>query len=216
MKNSQNLKNLESSVQKSTGITKKQALAVYNANLVDSSLNCRGMIIVFKGIIKAVFLGDVKNASEAEKIVYSVWGEETPAVFIDAKNLTIMPSFVDMHAHFRYPGQTQKEDLDSGLRAAAAGGFGTVVTMPNTAPVVSSAKLARQIMSEAAEKKLARVFQTVSITKNFGGEDTSEISKLSVEEFPVISEDGREVANSAVMLEGMKAAGKNSIIVVLQ
>ena len=213
MKNSQNLKNLESSVQKSTGITKKQALAVYNANLVDSSLNCRGMIIVFKGIIKAVFLGDVKNASEAEKIVYSVLGEETPAVFIDAKNLTIMPSFVDMHAHFRYPGQTQKEDLDSGLEAACAGGFGAVVAMPNTKPVVSSGIMAKKIMEEAGARQKASFIQAVSITKDFDGKTTDHLDSLSSSEFPVISEDGHDVPEADIMLAAMKKAAENRNIV---
>lgn len=189
-------------------------LIIYNAILVDSSIENPGLVVVKNGKICGVFLGEVKNSEMAFVIATSVLPKiKGSPVFFDAKGLVLMPSFVDMHVHFRYPGQTQKEDLDSGLRAAVAGGFGTVVTMPNTAPVVSSAKLARQIMSEASEKKLARVFQTVSITKNFEGEDVSEIQNLSVEEFPVISEDGREVANSAVMLEGMKAAGKNSIIV---
>lgn len=189
-------------------------LIIYNAILVDSSIENPGLVVVKNGKICGVFLGEVKNSEMAFVIATSVLPKiKGSPVFFDAKGLVLMPSFVDMHVHFRYPGQTQKEDLDSGLRAAAAGGFGTVVTMPNTAPVVSSAKLARQIMSEASEKKLARVFQTVSITKNFEGDDISEIQNLSVEEFPVISEDGREVANSAVMLEGMKAAGKNSIIV---
>ena len=214
MKNSQNLKNLESSVQKSTGITKKQALAVYNANLVDSSLNCRGMIIVFKGIIKAVFLGDVKNASEAEKIVYSVLGEETPAVFIDAKNLTIMPSFVDMHAHFRYPGQTQKEDLDSGLEAACAGGFGAVVAMPNTKPVVSSGIMAKKIMEEARSRQKASFIQAVSITKDFDGKTTDHLDSLSSSEFPVISEDGHDVPEADIMLAAMKKAAENRNIVL--
>lgn len=190
-----------------------KTLIIYNALLTDSSIESSGSLVVKNGKISGVLLGQIKDQESARLAASSLGKLEEPVEFFDAGGLVLMPSFVDMHVHFRYPGQTQKEDLDSGLRAAAAGGFGTVVTMPNTAPVVSSAKLARQIMSEAAEKKLARVFQTVSITKNFGGEDTSEISKLSVEEFPVISEDGREVANSAVMLEGMKAAGKNSIIV---
>ena len=181
MKNSQNLKNLESNVQKTADITKKQALAVYNANLVDSSLNCRGMIIVFKGIIKAVFLGDVKNASEAEKIVYSVLGEETPAVFIDAENLTIMPSFVDMHAHFRYPGQTQKEDLDSGLEAACAGGFGAVVAMPNTKPVVSSGIMAKKIMEEYINLK-KEYDKNVLLIKDLTAKDSKDLTTEQMDE----------------------------------
>ena len=124
-----------------------------------------------------------------------------------------MPSFIDMHVHFRYPGQTQKEDLDSGLHAAVAGGYGTVVLMPNTSPVISDRELARKVMEEANSKNLARVFQTVSITKNFEGKDTSGLDSLTNDEFPVITEDGHDVDSAAVMLEGMKKAGEKNIIV---
>ena len=189
-------------------------LIIYNAILVDSSIENPGMVVVQGSKIRGIFLGDVKDKETALKIAApSLPPKSAEPQFFNAEGLVLMPSFVDMHVHFRYPGQTQKEDLDSGLKAAVAGGFGTVVTMPNTTPVVSTSKLAEQIMSEAAEKKLAKVYQTVSITKDFGGEDTSEIQHLSSKNIPVISEDGREVQSSAVMLEGMKAAGKKNIIV---
>ena len=68
-------------------------------------------------------------------------------------------------------------------------------------------------MDEANSKNLARVFQTVSITKNFEGSDTSVIEKLNNDEFPVISEDGHDVDSAATMLEGMKKAGEKNIIV---
>ena len=122
-------------------------LIIYNAILVDSSIENPGLVVVKNGKICGVFLGEVKNSEMAFVIASSVLPEiKGSPVLFDAKGLVLMPSFVDMHVHFRYQGQTQKEDLDCGLRAAVAGGFGTVVTMPNTAPVVSSAKLARQIM----------------------------------------------------------------------
>lgn len=191
-------------------------LVIYNAFLTDSSITGPGMVLVNRGKIQNIFLGEVKEKDYAEKIALSLLPSELSKAkieFFNAEELVLMPSFVDMHVHFRYPGQTQKEDLDSGLKAAVAGGFGTVVTMPNTAPVVSTAKLAKQIVSEAESKKLAKVYQTVSITKDFAGEDTTEIAKLKSKDFPVISEDGHEVTNSAVMLEGMKVAAKNGIIV---
>lgn len=189
-------------------------LVIYNVQLVDSSINGSGLVIAENGIIKNVIFGEVKTEEKAKKLVSSIinsaYEKET---FFDGKGLTLMPSFIDMHVHFRFPGQTQKEDLDSGLKAAVAGGFGTVVTMPNTNPVVSTQKLARSIMEEAKSKHLAKVFQTVSITKDFAGENTSELENISSIEIPVISEDGKDVASSAVMLEGMKKAAKNRVIV---
>ena len=124
-----------------------------------------------------------------------------------------MPAFVDMHVHFRYPGQTQKEDLDSGLNAATAGGFGTVVLMPNTTPVVSTRRMAQDIMQEANAKGKARVFQTVSITKDFAGAETTELDPLDAADVPVITEDGHDVASAAVMRDGMQKAGERGIIV---
>ncbi len=189
---------------------------IYNATLVDSHLNHPGAVVIADGKIAGIYLGECETQEEAAKIASAAIPDSKSfgcTDFLDAKKLVLMPSFIDMHAHFRYPGQTQKEDLDSGLQAAVAGGFGTLVLMPNTNPVISDKGAAKKVISEANEKKLARIFQTISITKNFEGEDTSEISKLSAKDFPVISEDGHDVDSAAVMLEGMKKAGGKNIIV---
>ena len=191
-------------------------LIIYNARLVDAKIDSPGTVIIENGKIRSVILGDCKSAKTA--LLYSTAflagsSSDSNPEFYDAKGLTLMPGFVDMHVHFRYPGQTQKEDLDSGLHAAIAGGYTTVVLMPNTTPVVSDRELAKKIMDEANGKKLARVFQTVSITKNFEGNDTSGIDGIKADEFPVITEDGHDVLSAAVMLEGMKKAGEKGIIV---
>ena len=191
-------------------------LIIYNARLVDSKIDSPGTVIVESGLIRAVILGECKSSKTA--LLYAsafLSGSDTDSQpeFFDAKGLTLMPSFIDMHVHFRYPGQTQKEDLDSGLAAAIAGGYGTVVLMPNTKPVISDRELATKIMDEAKAKNLARVFQTVSITKNFEGKDTSGLDSLTNDEFPVITEDGHDVLSAAVMLEAMKKAGEKNIIV---
>ena len=191
------------------------SLIIYNAILVDSKLDSPGMLVVEDGRIAAVFLGEIKSEKIACRIAGQCIGVKSieEAVLYDAQGLTVMPSFIDMHAHFRYPGQTEKEDLDSALHAAVAGGYGSLVLMPNTKPVVSNRIMASKIMAEAAERGLARVFQTVSITKDFGGTDTSGLDSLNEEETPVISEDGRDVLNSSIMLEGMRKAVKKNIVV---
>ncbi|MBQ7539192.1 MAG: dihydroorotase [Treponema sp.] len=191
-------------------------LIIYNARLVDSKMDGNGTIIIAEGKIRGITLGECKSAKNALLLAQAFLTEsefESAPELYDAKGLTLMPSFIDMHVHFRYPGQTQKEDLDSGLHAAIAGGYGTVVLMPNTNPVISDRELARKVMEEANSKNLARVFQTVSITKNFEGKDTSGLDSLTNDEFPVITEDGHDVDSAAVMLEGMKKAGEKNIIV---
>ena len=143
---------------------------IYNARLVDADIDSEGAVFCRDGIICSVHMGSFRRRSDAEKLAAVVGIPR--GNFIDAEGLALMPSFVDMHAHFRYPGQTQKEDIDSALAAAENGGFGTLVLMPNTNPVVSSSSLAKSIMKECSEKSRATVFQTVSITKDFGGTDT--------------------------------------------
>ena len=191
-------------------------MIIYNAHLVDSKMDGNGTIIIAEGKIRGITLGECKSAKNALLLAQAFLTEsefESAPELYDAKGLTLMPSFIDMHVHFRYPGQTQKEDLDSGLHAAVAGGYGTVVLMPNTNPVISDRELARKVMEEANSKNLARVFQTVSITKNFEGKDTSGLDSLTNDEFPVITEDGHDVDSAAIMLEGMKKAGEKNIIV---
>lgn len=195
---------------------KNSILIIYNAVLTDSHISSPGIIVVKNKKIQGISLCRCDTSHAALKAAGTVLTEEEingKPVLYNAHGMTVMPSFVDMHAHFRYPGQTQKEDLDSGLKAAAAGGFGTMVLMPNTKPVVSTVKMALDINREASERQLARTFQTISITKDFEGTDTSEIDNADRNEIPVISEDGRDVTNASVMLEGMKRAGKRGITV---
>ncbi len=183
---------------------------------MDSNIDSPGIVIIKDGKISGIFLGQCKTLKKAMMCSSAFLNDEpedSKPEFYDGKGMTLMPSFVDMHVHFRYPGQTQKEDLDSGLHAAVAGGYTTVVLMPNTTPVISDKELAKKIMDEANSKKLARVYQTVSITKNFEGNDTSCIDSLTSDEFPVITEDGHDVFSAAVMLDGMKKAGDRNIIV---
>ena len=195
-----------------------KATLIFNARLLDESMDTPGALLIVDQDIRAVFQGYFTSQETASVLAHSVLAEDgreqdCKLELYDARGLTVTPAFIDMHVHMRYPGQTQKEDLQSGLHAAAAGGFGTVVAMPNTNPVVSSMDQALQIESEAAAVGLTNLFQTVSITKDFEGKDTSQLDELDRHYIPVISEDGRDVISSAVMLEGMKKAAERGIIV---
>ena len=195
-----------------------KATLIFNARLLDETMDTPGAILVVEDSIRAIFQGYFTSQETASVLAHSVLAEDgrdndCKLELYDAKGLTVTPSFIDMHVHMRYPGQTQKEDLQSGLHAAAAGGFGTVVAMPNTNPVVSSMEMALQIESEAAAIGLTNLFQTVSITKDFAGSDTSQLDEIDRHYIPVISEDGKDVVSSAVMLEGMKKAAEKGLIV---
>ena len=185
---------------------------IYNARLVDQNTNKNGAVIIKGKKIQKVLFGSFKSAQsvlDAADIFLPASGADA----IDAKGLVLSPAFIDMHAHFRYPGQTQKEDLDSALSAAVAGGFGTLVLMPNTNPVVSSKELALKIDGEAAARNKSNVFQTVSITQNFDGATLDHLRALDKKTTPVISEDGHDVLSAAVMLDAMKIAAKKKIVV---
>lgn len=191
---------------------------IYNARLLDESMDTPGAVLVMDGKIRSVFQGYYTNSETLEKMARAVLTEDgldekTPMELHNARGLTLTPAFIDMHVHLRYPGQTQKEDLNSGLHAAAAGGYGTIVAMPNTNPVVSSIEMAMKIEREAAAIGLTHLFQTVSITKDFGGEDTSHLDFVEKKYVPVITEDGRDVPTSGVMLEAMTKAGEKGLIV---
>ena len=191
---------------------------IYNARLLDELHDTPGAIFISDGKIRAVFEGYFTSSYTVSKLAHAVMMEdgsedESKLELFDAHGLTVTPAFIDMHVHLRYPGQTQKEDLASGLQAAIAGGFGTVVAMPNTDPVVSSIDMALDIEKKAATYGLAHVFQVVSITKNFEGTDVSHLNMVTPKYIPVISEDGHDVLSASVMLDGMKiAAAKNCIV----
>lgn len=187
----------------------------YNARLVDANLDCNGAILVDGDKIASIYLLD-ENGSCAlldDVLLRIKNGALKDFVAVDCMGLTLMPSFVDMHAHFRYPGLPQKEDLSHALNAAVAGGFGTLLLMPNTKPIVSSQKDAVQVMQDANALQKAHVIQAVSITKNFDGKDTSHLQDLCKDITPVISEDGFDVDSSTAMFDAMKICSQKDIIV---
>ncbi len=191
----------------------KDVILIYNARLLDESTDENGSVLSADGKILFILKGELSSRDRALSFAKSVidGGEEIQT--FDAEGLTLTPAFIDTHVHLRDPGQTQKEDLVSGLSACAHGGYGTVVAMPNTNPVISSAGQALEVMHRAASLGLSKVFQSVSITCGFDGKDTSHLEGLDSNMIPLVTEDGHDVFDSSVMLEGMKKAAKNRQIV---
>ena len=112
---------------------------------------------------------------------------------IDAKGLVVMPGLVDLHVHFRDPGQTEKEDIENGSHAAARGGVTTVVAMPNTTPVIDSPDRANYVKNKAAQVSAIHVLQAGAMTKGELGEELSDIAGMAAAGVPVLSEDGKSV-----------------------
>lgn len=182
----------------------KNLLLIHNARLVDAETDIRHGAILLRG--------DKIEGLPTAAALKELLADDSVAKF-DARGGTVMPSFIDMHAHFRDPGFTQKEDIESGSHAAAAGGFGTLVLMPNTKPVVSSMALAEQNIRKGQEYALAQLIQSISITKDFSGTDISHLAEIDAKRVPLITEDGHEVKDSDVMFRAMQEAARKKLIV---
>src|SRR5256885_4594908 len=121
------------------------------------------------------------------------------AEVIDAKGLIIAPGLIDMHVHLREPGQGHKETIASGARAAAAGGFTTIVCMPNTSPPADNPATIAWIKDRATEIAHVNVFPTGAISKNLAGEELAPIGSLGQAGVVAITDDGHCVQNHELM-----------------
>lgn len=125
---------------------------------------------------------------------------------IDAKGLHILPGLIDMHVHLREPGFEGKEDIESGSRAAVAGGFTQVCCMPNTNPVCDNAVVVSYIKNRAKQVNLCKVNPIGAITKGEEGQTLADIGKMKQAGAVALSDDGKSVMNSQIMRLGMEYA----------
>ena len=126
---------------------------------------------------------------------------------LDGKGGTVAPAFTELHAHLREPGQTEKEDLASGLAAAAAGGYGTVVCMPNTRPVIDDPALVRALIEKAEGLGLARLKPAAALTKGQKGEALAELAALKEAGAVMFTDDGLTNENARTLRLGLEYAG---------
>ncbi|MCL2376516.1 MAG: dihydroorotase [Defluviitaleaceae bacterium] len=132
---------------------------------------------------------------------------------IDATGCWVTPGLIDLHVHFREPGQTHKEDIASGSAAAALGGFTTVCTMPNTNPVGDSVDWVRHQIARAKEIGLVDILPIAAITMGQKGETLAPIAEMAAAGAVGISEDGMSVKNAKLMKEAMEITAKLGIVV---
>lgn len=132
---------------------------------------------------------------------------------IDATGLVVMPSFIDMHAHFRDPGYTYKEDLKSGSLAALRGGYTCVNLMANTNPMCSSLDVVNYVLDRARQLDLIDIHQSVSITKNFDGVSLDHLDTLD-ERVKFISDDGKGVQSNLTMYLALIKAKEKGLTVI--
>jgi dihydroorotase len=136
------------------------------------------------------------------------------AQVIDAKGLVAAPGLVDIHVHFREPGQTHKETIATGSRAAAAGGFTTVVCMPNTSPPADNAGTIQYILDAVRRDSVVKVLPTGCITIGMKGEALAPIGSLKRAGVVAISDDGDCVQSNEVMRRAIEYAKMFDLVVM--
>ncbi len=128
---------------------------------------------------------------------------------INAEGRIVVPGLIDIHCHLRDPGYEYKEDIETGTRSAAKGGFTSVACMPNTNPVTDNVTLISYILNRAKEIGAVHVFPIGAITKGLKGEEMAPIGELKFAGAIAVSDDGRPVENGN-MMKNAKSEAKRS------
>lgn len=132
--------------------------------------------------------------------------QQAVATKIDASGQVVCPGLVDIHVHFRDPGQTHKEDIKSGSRAAAAGGFTTVVCMPNTSPVCDNSGTIQRMMDKVESESVIRIHPTGCMTMGMEGERLAPTGQLRRAGIVAVTDDGKCVQNNEIMRRAVEYA----------
>jgi dihydroorotase len=131
----------------------------------------------------------------------------------DANGYVVTPAFIDLHAHLREPGQEVKEDLQSGLSAAAAGGYGTVISMANTSPTVDEAGIVADLISKAERIGQARLKPAAALSHKLKGETLTDFAALKEAGAVMITDDGIPVKDSHLMRRAGEYAAELGLVI---
>ena len=178
-------------------------ILIRGARVIDpGNLDQVSDVLISKGIIEAVQPAGTIEAA----------GPDVEA--IDGNGLWLTPGLIDMHVHFREPGQEHKETILTGSLAAAAGGFTAVVTMPNTEPVNDDPAITALMLDKAAEAGLVRLYPVAAISKGIKGEQLCEFGELKAAGAIGVSDDGRPVMNGQLMRRALEYAAAFNLLVI--
>ncbi|KAF0094967.1 MAG: dihydroorotase [Puniceicoccaceae bacterium 5H] len=166
---------------------------------------------------------DPANQRDAVGDVFAVDGrivaelsaeQQQQAEVIDAGGQIVCPGLVDVHVHLREPGQTHKEDIRSGSRAAAAGGFTTIVCMPNTSPVADNSGTIERIRNSAKANSIVHLYPTGTLTVGMKGEALAPIGSLKQAKVVAVTDDGKCVQNNELMRRAVEYAHMLDLVVM--
>ena len=133
---------------------------------------------------------------------------------IDASGLYALPGLVDAHCHLRDPGFEYKEDIASGTRSAARGGFTSIACMPNTNPVADNTTVVRYILDKAQREGVVNVYPIGAVTKGLEGRELSEMGSMKEAGIVAVSDDGKPVVSSSVMKKALLYASQFNLPVI--
>lgn len=172
-------------------------LLIKNSRVIDPSQNLDKVtdILVEDGKIKE--FGTFQNADK----------------IIDGTGMISAPGLVDIHVHLRDPGQTHKEDIITGCNAAAAGGVTSLLAMPNTNPTIDNADTIKYVLDKAKEAN-AKVYVAASISKGLKSEEATDLQELKDAGAVALSDDGRPVEDTQILVNAMKKAPEMGLAVV--
>ena len=170
------------------------SLLVNNARLLDPTQDCDGpgSLLVVDGCVAA--FGPAAGADP----------RAAGAEVLDAGGKLLCPGLIDLHVHFREPGQTAKETIETGSRAAVAGGFSSVCAMANTKPVNDSVAITEMMLARARKADLCRYFPLGTVTKGAAGQELTDFGTLKAAGCVAFSDDGLPVMNAAIMRRALE------------
>ena len=177
-----------------------ERLLIRGGTVIDPAqgYNGPGDVLVDNGVIAAV--GQNLGADGAK--------------VIDASGFIVAPGFVDMHVHLREPGEEYKEDIASGTRAAAAGGFTSVVCMANTRPPIDTEGLVRFVRERARTAGVVNVYPVAALTRGLEGKELTEAGSLRAAGAVALSDDGHPVADAELMRAAVQYAAMFALPVI--
>lgn len=131
-----------------------------------------------------------------------------------AEGKYVFPGFVDAHCHLREPGYEYKEDIESGTRSAAAGGFTSVACMPNTNPVIDNQSVVKYILNKSKQEGMVNVYPIGAISKGLEGKELSEIGELKFAGAVALSDDGKPLEDASLMKKAMEYSSMFDITII--
>jgi dihydroorotase len=169
-------------------------ILIKGARVLDpGKLDDKRDILVKDGVIEAVL-----DPSGSKKIDLS------DVQVVDAKEMVVVPGLIDIHVHLREPGHEYKETIESGLKAAAKGGFTAVCCMPNTTPVNDNAQVTEFIISKGKQARAAKVYPAGAISQGSSGTSLSEIYDMQKAGIRAVTDDGLPVEDSQLMRRSLE------------